>query len=60
VWTWHVRTDGFLPAQTKKSVRGINADVRGCPDDVHGRLDEKDVRTVNFTVGRPFRHLYDR
>jgi hypothetical protein len=33
-----VRANGFLPARTVKSVRGVNADVR----------------TVNFTVGRPF------
>jgi hypothetical protein len=26
--------------------------------DACGRLDETDVRTVNFTVGLPFRHPY--
>jgi hypothetical protein len=31
------------------TVCGVNADARG-------RLDEKDVQTVNFSVGHPFRH----
>jgi hypothetical protein len=44
-----VRTDGFLPARTVKSVRGVNTDARGRPD-------EKDFWMVNFTVGRRFRH----
>jgi hypothetical protein len=37
-----------------------SADQRECLDDVCGRLDEKDVRTINFTVGRPFRYPYVR
>jgi hypothetical protein len=24
--------------------------------DTHGRPDERDLQTINFTVGRPFRH----
>jgi hypothetical protein len=44
-----VCADGFLPLRTVKIVRGINADACGCPD-------EMDVRTVNFTVGHPFRY----
>jgi hypothetical protein len=30
--------------------------VKMHPRDKHGRPDEMDVRMINFTVGRPFRH----
>jgi hypothetical protein len=32
--------------------------VLGRPDDVRGCLDEKDIRTVNFTIGCPFIHPF--
>jgi hypothetical protein len=33
--------------------------VKTCPRGKRGRPDETDVRTVNFTIERPFRHPYD-
>jgi hypothetical protein len=55
-----VRADGFLLAQMVNTFRGVNATARRRPDDVRRRPDEKDVQTVNFTVGRPFRHPWTR
>jgi hypothetical protein len=54
-----VRTDALIrPWTVKTRLRvkphgGINADAGGRPDDVRGRLDEKDVRTVIFIQNRP-------
>jgi hypothetical protein len=45
----NVCADGFLPTRAVKSVRAVKTNV-------YERPDEKIVRTVNFTVGRPFRH----
>jgi hypothetical protein len=46
--------DGFLPhPRTVKSVHRVNAVAAGRPDDVRGRSDEKDVRTVIFIQKRP-------
>jgi hypothetical protein len=47
----HPRTVKTRPGG--KRGRGVNADAGGRPDDVRGRPDETDVRTVIFTVGRP-------
>jgi hypothetical protein len=43
----------FTGVDSKKRSR-----VKSHPRGKHGRLDETDVRTVNFTIGRPFRHLW--
>jgi hypothetical protein len=40
-------------ARTHPSVRGVNVDAGGRPNDVRGCLDEKDVRTVIFIQKRP-------
>jgi hypothetical protein len=43
----------FLPRPRVKPRLWVNADAGRRPDDVRGRLDEKDVRTDIFIQKRP-------
>jgi hypothetical protein len=54
-----------MSARTRAASRGriftstdgkIRLRVKSRPRDKRGHPDKMDVRTVNFTVGRPFRH----
>jgi hypothetical protein len=43
-----VRVDGFLPPRMLKTVRGLNTDARGRPDNVHARSDGKFYCRTSF------------
>jgi hypothetical protein len=50
----HVRANAIFTVRTRFLPRlRVNADARGCPDDVRGRPDEKDIRTDIFIQKRP-------